>query len=505
LQFVDDDSGLTILQVLHKVLCPPGGLVPSSNVLTDGSLPDCPPALSTALRSQRRRYVQVHDNPNARQMRANVEIAGSNDMTDQVKCPDLPLMLAGVPRPVKELLREAGIPAAPLPDVPLLAAGAGRFVLFDSKNSRSAAQARRAASGGLEPIDLRALVPASGNFQDLSPDHESGWGMAAECAVAKTFLEHLKLAVEALEGAWVRLSDYPFPYQSAICVGVEHVSEELADFTNIAQTLPGMATHFVSSRLRADRLAQLSLSRGVDLGWQILASDCKSSPRSTLSHWTTRFERFTAAKLLPAGLAMTGDRSQIPGINRLLQLGLRYSCHPSPGVACRAESQSRGAPDAAWIRFSTLTLPPAERFLEWVGEHYQSGCPLFLAATTARIELIKELLRLSGDVDRCSLMWQTSFGEFARWWAHRRRMKLQVWRTESGYEIHAATDFAGDSGSFPLAVEIWRGTHRATLPLRQSEVVVPDEGLVYLQSPKRNPAGCTTPGDNVRNLVADQQ
>jgi hypothetical protein len=285
-----------------------------------------------------------------------------------------------------------------------------------------------------------------------------------------------------------------------VCVGVEHVSEELADFANIAAALPGMATHFVSSRLRADRLTHLSQSVGVDLGWQVLPADCESSPKRTLSHWTTRLARFAAANLQPAGLAFSVDRGQTPGINRLLQLGLRYSCHQSPGVACRAESQLRGAPDAAWIRFSTLTLPPADRYLEWVGEHYQSGCPLFLAATTARIELVKELLRLSGDAGRCSLMWQTSFGEFARWWAHRRRLKLQVWRTDSGHEIQAA----GEIGAFPLAVEIWRGNHRATLPLRQTEVTIPDEGLVYMKSPKRNPAGCTTPGDNVRNLVADQ-
>lgn len=408
-------------------------------------------------------------------------------------------MLAGVPRPVRELLREAGIPAEALPEVPLLAAGTGRFVLFDPKNSRSAARARRAASHGLKPIDLRALAASSGDLEELSLEHETGWRMAGECAAARAFLEQLKAAVEAQGGAWVRLADYPFPYQSAICVGVEHVSEELADFANVVAALPGRATHFVSSRLRADRLTHLSQSAGADLGWQIHPADCESSPRRTLSHWTTRLERFAAANLLPSGLAFTGDRNNTPGINRLLHLGLRYSCHQSPGVACRAETQSRGAPDAAWIRFSTLALPEAERFLEWVGEHYQSGCPLFLAATTARIELVKELLRLSGDAGRCSMMWQTSYGEFARWWAHRRKLKLQVWRTDSGHEIHAAGDF----GSFPWAVEIWRGNHRATLPLRTTEVAIPDEGLVYLQSPKRNPAGCTTPGDNVRNLVAD--
>ena len=436
-------------------------------------------------------------------------------MTEPAKLPDLPLMLAGVPRPVKELLREAGIPAEALPDVPLLAAGTGRFVLFDPQNSRSAAQARRAALHGLKAIDLRSLTAPSGDLQELSLEHETGWHMAGECAVAKVFLEQLKSVVESQGGAWVRLADYPFPYQSAICVGVEHVSEELADFANVAAALPGMATHFVSSRLRPDRLTHLSQSpqsqssraqsSSADLGWQIHPADCESSPRRTLSHWTTRLARFAAANLFPLGLAFSGERNNTPGINKLLQLGLRYSCHQSPGVACRAETQVRALPGTAWIRFSTLALPPADRFLEWVGEHYQSGCPLFLSATTARIELVKELLRLSGDAGRCSMMWQTSYGEFARWWALRRQLKLQVWRTDTGHEIHAAGDFGAFPGSFPWAVEIWRGNHRATLPLRQTEVAIPDEGLVYLQSPKRNPAGCIAPGDNVRNLVADQQ
>jgi hypothetical protein len=158
----------------------------------------------------------------------------------------------------------------------------------------------------------------------------------------------------------------------------------------------------------------------------------------------------------------------------------------------------RGAPDAAWIRFSTLALPPQDRFLEWVGEHYQSGCPLFLTTTNDRLDLVQELLRLAGDAQRCSLMWQTSFGEFARWWVLRRNLKLTVWRTETGHEIHATGDFS----QFAWGVEIWRGQHRATLPLRTSELSVPDNGLVYAQSPKKTPAGCTTPGDHLRHLVA---
>ncbi|MBS0266685.1 MAG: hypothetical protein JSS02_32455 [Planctomycetes bacterium] len=419
-------------------------------------------------------------------------------MSDTSQLPDLPLMLAGTPRAVADLLCEAGIPAAELPDVPLLAAGTGRFLLFDSRNTRSTARARRAVAQGLTAIDVQALLPETARPSILSLEHEPGQNLATESVTAGAFLAGLKAVVENLGGAWVRIADYPFPFQSAIAIGIQHVSEELTDFAGIAATLPHQATHFVSSRLRAERLAAIAQSGVVDLGWQIDADERHDSARRILSHWTTRQQRFADLQLAPAGVALDGEWEDAPSSHKLVQLGLRYSCHQSPGIACRAVSRHRGEVESTWIRFNTLALPPQEWFLEWVGEHYQSGCPLFLMTTTERVHLAQELLRLSSDARRCTLMWQTNFGMFARWWALRRQLKLSVWRTDEGYEVHASGDF----GQFDWAIEIWRGQHRATLPLRTTEMTVSDHGLIFAQSPKRTPAGCTTPGENVRNLVA---
>jgi hypothetical protein len=416
-------------------------------------------------------------------------------MGNPIQLPDLPLMLANLPRPVRELLRGAGIPAESLPEIPLLAAGVGRFVLFDGQDRRSASRACRAAAHGLKPIDVRALLheSAAGPLADAG---EIASRLAVD-SVARAFLEQLKAAVETGGGVWVRMADYPFPYQSAICLGVEHVSEELAGFADIAATLPGKATHFVCSRLRPDRLAFLAQAGESVLGWKIRADEFERSGRRTLSHWSTRLERFAALGLRPVGLALGEEARALPPAGRLLRLGLRYSCVISPGAACGAATAGCSAGLPPWIRFGTRPLPPRDRFVEWIGEHYQSGRPLFLSATTERLDLVQELMRLAGDAGRCSLMWQTSYGEFANWWALRRQLSLQVWRTDNGYEIHATGSF----GRFTGAVEIWRGNHLATLPLRNSELTVPDDGLVYLQSAKRNPAGCTAPGGGVRNLV----
>src|SRR5258708_2809982 len=98
-------------------------------------------------------------------------------MNATVQLPELPLMLAGVPRAVEALLHEAGVPAEALPKVPLLAAGVGRFVLYDSKNTRSAARARRAASCGLKPIDLHEFPPPINDVAQPTPESQGGWRM----------------------------------------------------------------------------------------------------------------------------------------------------------------------------------------------------------------------------------------------------------------------------------------------------------------------------------------
>src|SRR5579872_5510275 len=110
-------------------------------------------------------------------------------MTEQAQLPDLPLMLAGLPRAVGNLLLEAGIPSEELPQVPLLAAGTGRFVLFDSQNARSAARARRAAVAGLKPIDVREIAGVEIAPFLLSRDHRRE--SAAEMPGANKFLERL--------------------------------------------------------------------------------------------------------------------------------------------------------------------------------------------------------------------------------------------------------------------------------------------------------------------------
>lgn len=402
-------------------------------------------------------------------------------------------MLAGLPRVVTDLLCAAGLPVSPLPRVALLASGSGRFVLYDSASTASAAHARRAMRQGLLPIDWRKLCDSS-----HWPAMASVPAGSTPSTAPRQFLENLKAELERQGGLWLRLADFPFPFQSAISLAVEHLPEDVSDFGLIVDSLPATATHFVSSRVRGPALASLVQPAPVDLGWRIERDDCETTLRRTLSHWSTRIERFRSAGLNPQGLLCAQPDLPLPSSRSLFPLGLQYACHNNQGTACLFEPTGRDAHGAPWIRFGITRAPSGGAVAGWVGEHHQAGYPIFLAVTADRLPPIQELLAQVSDEPRFSLMWQPSLGEFSRWWQLRSRMRIQAWRRDAGYEIHADGDFE----NAVWGVEIWRGNHMAMIPLRGQTQHVSEDGLVYLRVPKKTFGGCAAPHENLLELLA---
>jgi hypothetical protein len=416
-------------------------------------------------------------------------------MTRLSPLPDLPLMLAGVPRPVGELLRAAGLPVESLPQVALLASGSGRFLLFDSRSPTSVAQSRRAARQGLIPLDLRALSEQA----DWPESGETPFDSATSAAAA-AFLERLKLEIEQRGGIWIRVSDYPFPYQSAIGIALEHSADDVTDIASAARALPGKTTHFVSSRFRGAALQELA-QIPVELGWRIDQEDCEGSGRKTLARWEARLERFRGAGLDPRGLFLANPDLPLPSIRALAALGWNYDCRVESASSCRIDPGKRSLAVPSWSRFRSAPLPPREAFVEILGEHYQSGYPLFLAASAGQSDLAADLGSFLGDAARCSLMWHTSLGEFERWQRLRRQMQLQVWRREGGCEIHANGEFGGAL----WGLEIWRGNHLAAIPFQTAEIYVSDDGLVYLHATKKTPGGCALSNPHIGQLLSPEE
>jgi len=458
--------------------------------------------------------------------------------------PHLPLMLAGVPRPAAALLRSLGLPVAPLPRVALTASGTGRFVLFDSLHSASADAARRARAQGLEPIDVRSLLAAD-------PDRLSAWLARAEgpepaaglhspraAAAVLAFVNELKRELEARGGVWVRVADYPYPWQSALGFTLEHEAGDVDTILHAALHAPPHTAHFLSSKTSPEVLECLAAAGLDTAGWLLSDDEVEHMTARHAERWLARRAAFAQAGLPPVGLALHGRESGWPSLRLLLQLEMQFLCRPQLVPACTVDlPQQAGVPETC-VQFATQSLaelslaapthPPAAAATfktdaasaalhqphQQIGEshvlgpdrrsadraaaapilglrqQYQSGMPVVLRGTASptAADEFRTLDRLAAG---CSLLWRPRLAEFAGWWVKRRQIDLQVWRRDDGFEVQAAPGHPFER--WPAAIEIWRGQHLATLPLKQPVLHVRDHGLVFLRHGDRSPAGCTLP------------
>lgn len=131
--------------------------------------------------------------------------------------PELPWILAGVSLAAETLLRCAGLPCVRVDQqqaVSLNIQGVpGRISLFESTRPQSNAARAALARFGLSFIDIS-------RFTD--PSAARPMRTFAEPAVAKNFAQsradllQLQEAVERAGGVWLRVADYPYPYQGAL-------------------------------------------------------------------------------------------------------------------------------------------------------------------------------------------------------------------------------------------------------------------------------------------------
>lgn len=440
--------------------------------------------------------------------------------------PLFPLMHTGLPRFVTETLREVGVPTAPLPRVPLIANGCGRFVLFDSRNASSVARVQKAVPLGSQPIDLAAILTCLDETEHASP-------LGPQNVLAKC-VEHIKHELEARGGVWLRTADFPFPYHSAMCAAIGYVAgvEPAEVVPNLPQKMLPRLSHFISTRSRLDQLSFWCGQPGADLGWLVEPDDVGSSRRKTLSHWSTRIERFREAGMTVRGLMLTSAGLRWPAVRDLSALGFSYSGQPDRGNACQTDSLS-GSARGDWVRLGMLPAADAvttalrdyaiesprraatgtdvrldtahvlapeagelfdsldkpergEALHEYVRAHYLAGSPLFLLFTAGGHSLDQALRTFQSAAARCPLMWQPTIGEFVRWWRLRKQLAVQVWRRDGGYEISVRD---GVSENMPWAIEIWKGNHVATLPLKQAEMRVAEEGLVFTRAETKSCSG----------------
>lgn len=475
--------------------------------------------------------------------------------------PDLPLTLAGVSRPVVELLRASGIPTTALPRITYQAAGCGRFLLFDSQHASSAAFAKRSVKQGFQPIDVVELAADLPQARLLETDPQNGLPAPGWSAAATMFLLRLKERLERLGGLWLRIAPFPFPFQRAVTLAVSHNDVAADSESEIRRTFPKHITHFVPTRLRRNLLLRLKAAGVENLAWHVTPQDLEGPGSKTVAHWRPRLARFAELGWRIQGLVPATDELTLPYTRLLREVGFLYSCHHNlprvhrliadgvvredrswirlAGVAAGAPVESstsersksgilskrrrglvRTAPTRVYVNqkqpesdvhhrldeahvFSdepvnaadsaadTMILADHDPLLRWVHEEAQTGQPLCILETSDHLDIVQELLNLAATSDRFGLTWQPTCCQLAHWNLSRRRLQLQVWRTNggTGYEIHAD----GIYGVEQFGLDIWRGAHRASLPLSAEVLTLRDEGLVFLRDTLGSAVACGLP------------
>ncbi|MGE3316750.1 MAG: hypothetical protein AB7O26_16655, partial [Planctomycetaceae bacterium] len=153
-------------------------------------------------------------------------------MSQRLRVHELPLLTAGLPQMAESWLRLAGVPLVPLNSTTIHARPAdasAQLLLFDSRNAEACSDARHASDSGVRTLDTAPI-----------------WGSAAISPVASRaqrqvrarILERLKREIERSGGTWIRVADYPSPYQCAACFGTRHASSLVSQFAGAFELLP---------------------------------------------------------------------------------------------------------------------------------------------------------------------------------------------------------------------------------------------------------------------------
>jgi hypothetical protein len=153
-------------------------------------------------------------------------------MSHRLRVHELPLLTAGLPQPVEAWLRLAGVPVVPLRSANIHARTAdasAQLLLFDSSDANACSDARQASDSGVRTLDTAAIWE-SGAL--------SSGANRTQRQVRARVLERLKREIERTGGTWIRLADYPSPFQCAACFGTRPASTLLAQFAGAFEFLP---------------------------------------------------------------------------------------------------------------------------------------------------------------------------------------------------------------------------------------------------------------------------
>jgi len=404
--------------------------------------------------------------------------------------PLLPLVLADVPAALVRALGQEGIPVRSLDEEPK----AGRFVLFDSRTSRTVDSAE-----GQTPIDIATL--RSGFTEDpfVLLDDESArrcrWRIGTldvsetvsrvdKLAVRQALLSRLREAIETAGGVWLRLATFPAPYRSAFNFRIDYDDYVEQDFQATLSAVAGHEgafSHYVCGSNYEGQPEALALLKEFDVGSHGYHHHTYPDFADNLENIRRGIEVLRRSGIDPVGFAAPHGRFnrgllralETLGVTHSSEFGLAYDevpffpegssvlqvpVHPiCLGICLEAvdPNQTDQLDAAAAASLSHL------HYVAWT--RYRSGEPVFFYGhPTRRLGRYPHLIRgLLDTIKRFDSVWKTTLSEFAAWWRARNDVRWKVTGRKGDFVITVERP----AGNYPLAIEFMLGDLVATVPL----------------------------------------
>jgi hypothetical protein len=446
--------------------------------------------------------------------------------------PLLPLVLWDTPPALELVLAQEGVSFVRVREAHPLAFHAGRFVLYDSRRT-PAARVHALISHQHVPIDIdafrhdeqddpfAALVDTKAAMATWPIHGRSITERVSrypKAALRTRLIGRLRDIVARAGGLWARLSPYPYPYRSAFNFRAdldEPYPDVYARFAIARSRIDDCTTHFVSTGAYGDNRDVLRDLARLDTQshghFHVVYRDEAANRRNI----GRAHARLTRAGIAPVGFAAPEGRWN-EGLDTVLEEnGYLYSSdfhlgyddlpfYPWRGGRFSEVLQVPVHPvcEGLFLDAGTCDYRVIEEYLAWVVRNkIDAGEPAFVYGHPERRlgRFPRVLEALANQVSGNSFLWRVTLTEFARWWRWRGARSWTLVAKGNGRHEVQFDDW--DTG-YPMALEILRGEHVASLPVRGPITPLRLEGLLYERRRPRVEFEIPTPSQRRRGFKA---
>jgi hypothetical protein len=421
----------------------------------------------------------------------------------------LPLLLWKTPPGLALVLAQEGVPFETVKNPHPLSFRGGRFVLFDSGNASASSirplldpehvlidvdQFRR----GETPDPFAALVDrraaraswAFGGFTVSERVSRYPKGM-----IRRRLIGRLRDLVTKAGGVWIRISPFPYPYQSAFSFRAdldESVPEDYHRFALARGKLGACSTHFVSTFAYTHEQSVLNDLKRHDTQSHGHFHHIYREPESNRLNLERAHKILCSSGIEPVGFAGPHGRWRESVDEQLEDLGYLYSSdfqigyddfpfYPWRGDRFSRVLQIPVHPVCEGLFLDAGAQEPeliAEYFRQVVASRLDAGeLAVIYGHPERRLGRMPEIMRsIAEAVDSRPLVWRASFSELARWWRWRaERRWIVIPRDDGRLEIQ----FDEWNSEYAFALDIQRGPFQCSVPVAASRMSVGLSGLAF--------------------------